>query len=136
MEYLISDLSEPSKQEYFYRLVIGSSVTNPLTSEKIRIVLFLHDNPQYSQGKSFGDYCSKVKKGDSLYDSIKRDLKIDFGVNEFTIMLLQDDGEAKDRKGNYLKRIVVEVLVPYFDVKGMKVVGKYMSWLPLNNNKS
>jgi hypothetical protein len=65
-------------------------------------------------------YASKVEKGEILSGVVKKELKSVFGIEEYKINNITDDGVAKDRYGNSLKRISLKIAVPYFDARRIK----------------
>lgn len=113
---------EPVREKLFFNLHIHT-----LHEESsYYLVFFQGDNQAYIAGR--------VLPGDTLIGAISKELKADFGINEWEFFgntLFSDI--ARDNKGEKVKRMDVYVNVPYFAVGDRRIAGMSMKWQLVSN---
>jgi len=106
----------PADETFFIKLFIQS-----FDGINQKRVLLLENGDQM--------YCSKVVKGQSVYDVLKEELPPLIGTKDFLVTTTSDTGDFDyDRHGNKLKRINVFIEILYFDPKERNL-NRNMKWV-------
>lgn len=113
-------LKTPAEKEYFTKLV--GIFTRDENGKAVEVNL--------KNGEERILYCDKVKIGETLEDGLLRCLKDDFGlkIRDFDVLAFAIDG-AKNKSGETLPRIGVNVYVEYGNFKNETVVGGRAKWV-------
>jgi hypothetical protein len=124
-------LREVAETKYFIKLLITSYDSLDKNKERY-LTLIMHEGEKPDNLNKVMNYCSKVNPGEKLQEVIEREITEISGNPFYRCLNIEDDGFAKDKFGNDLKRLRLVIKIPYFEPKGKKVIGLNLSWVEVD----
>ena len=124
---ILVEASRPATDKYFYMPILTTNLTeNPTNNSAGTIDALTYKNGETLQPNY---YASHVQPGQTLAETIKRDLMHDFhyqGIINVADYRLFDT--AKDKHGNKLPRLIVNVQVDQFKTEEILPIGTATAW--------
>jgi hypothetical protein len=118
--------SYPAQKEYFTKLFIFS-----IDQSGKRHHLILHEKDHIPQSLSdIRIFCDKVRKGETLRNSIDRSMQESFGIPH--VLQIEETALFEtdyNRHGELLPRVGVKVEIPYQDISNRETQGLSISWV-------